>query len=71
MEFSSRLIFVAILLCSALLTSAAQDKGLPFNRYSWLTTHNSFALAGSKSATGSDLITPTNQQDTVTSQLQK
>ncbi|KAI0526751.1 hypothetical protein KFK09_002342 [Dendrobium nobile] len=105
MEFSSRLIFLAILLYSALLTGAAQvgdgcsrngdcgaglhcdscgaictrvkptdpesvDKGLPFNRYSWLTTHNSFALAGSKSATGSDLITPTNQQDTVTSQLQ-
>lgn len=44
-------------------------KELPFNKYSWLTTHNSFALAGAKSATGSDLITFTNQQDTVTAQL--
>ncbi|KAK8971349.1 PI-PLC X domain-containing protein [Platanthera guangdongensis] len=44
-------------------------KELPFNKYSWLTTHNSYALAGAKSATGSDLITFTNQQDTVTSQL--
>ncbi|XP_021824773.1 PI-PLC X domain-containing protein At5g67130-like [Prunus avium] len=44
-------------------------KGLPFNRYSWLTTHNSFAQAGVRSATGSLLVTPMNQNDTVTSQL--
>ncbi|KAI4386680.1 hypothetical protein MLD38_004592 [Melastoma candidum] len=30
-----------------------QRKGLPLNRYSWLTTHNSYALSGATSATGS------------------
>ncbi|XP_021753320.1 PI-PLC X domain-containing protein At5g67130-like [Chenopodium quinoa] len=44
-------------------------KGLPFNRYSWLTTHNSFARLGQKSATGAVILAPTNQQDSVTSQL--
>ncbi|XP_062101962.1 PI-PLC X domain-containing protein At5g67130 [Humulus lupulus] len=44
-------------------------KNLPFNKYSWLTTHNSFARAGDKSATGSFLVTPMNQEDTVASQL--
>ncbi|KAL5705693.1 hypothetical protein ACHQM5_023960 [Ranunculus cassubicifolius] len=40
-------------------------KGLPFNRYSWLTTHNSFAILGG----GSQNIAPKNQDDSVTSQL--
>ncbi|CAI0556900.1 unnamed protein product [Linum tenue] len=44
-------------------------KGLPFNRYTWLTTHNSFAMMGEKSATGSIILAPTNQQDSITSQL--
>jgi hypothetical protein len=44
-------------------------KGLPFNRYSWLTTHNSFALAGARSATGSIVIAPMNQEDTIVDQL--
>ncbi|OVA15842.1 Phospholipase C [Macleaya cordata] len=44
-------------------------KGLPFNRYSWLTTHNSFARLGQKSDTGSVIVAPTNQQDSITSQL--
>ena len=44
-------------------------KGLPFNRYSWLITHNSFARLGQKSATGSVILAPTNQQDSITSQL--
>lgn len=48
---------------------ASKVKGLPYNQYSWLTTHNSFALLGAKSATGSPLISPTNQEDSVTSQL--
>ncbi|KQJ94776.1 PI-PLC X domain-containing protein At5g67130 [Brachypodium distachyon] len=43
--------------------------GLPFNNYSWLTTHNSFALAGAASATGATLIAPANQEDSVTAQL--
>jgi len=42
--------------------------GLPFNEYAWLTTHNSSAM-GDLSATGSIILAPTNQQDTVTSQL--
>ncbi|KAB1214700.1 hypothetical protein CJ030_MR5G003265 [Morella rubra] len=44
-------------------------KGLPFNKYSWLTTHNSYALAGAKSATGASIVSPTNQEDSVTNQL--
>ncbi|GAB2227332.1 hypothetical protein Droror1_Dr00009149 [Drosera rotundifolia] len=43
--------------------------GLPFNKYSWLTTHNSYALSGETSATGSIIVSPTNQEDNVTSQL--
>ena len=46
-----------------------QGTGLPFNNYSWLTTHNSFALSGAVSATGAAIISPTNQEDTVTAQL--
>ncbi|XP_009147889.1 PI-PLC X domain-containing protein At5g67130 isoform X1 [Brassica rapa] len=44
-------------------------KGLPFNKYSWLTTHNSFARLGEVSKTGSVILAPTNQQDSITSQL--
>ncbi|PON70475.1 PLC-like phosphodiesterase [Parasponia andersonii] len=47
----------------------SQVKGLPFNRYSWLTTHNAFARLGQKSATGSLVLATTNQQDSITSQL--
>ncbi|KAK3013485.1 hypothetical protein RJ639_010304, partial [Escallonia herrerae] len=51
------------------LIPTSKVKGLPFNRYSWLTTHNSFALRGATSATGSPLLAPTNQEDSVTAQL--
>ncbi|XP_023517680.1 PI-PLC X domain-containing protein At5g67130-like isoform X1 [Cucurbita pepo subsp. pepo] len=51
------------------ISPTSKVKGLPFNRYSWLTTHNSFARYGEKSETGSFLLTPTNQEDTVTTQL--
>ncbi|KAL3382795.1 hypothetical protein AABB24_002346 [Solanum stoloniferum] len=44
-------------------------KGLPFNRYSWLTTHNSFAKLKAKSGTGGVILAPMNQQDTITEQL--
>lgn len=44
-------------------------KGLPFNNYSWLTTHNSFARTGSTSGTGSVLLAFTNQEDSITDQL--
>ncbi|KAL6651721.1 hypothetical protein ACP70R_010646 [Stipagrostis hirtigluma subsp. patula] len=43
--------------------------GLPFNKYSWLTTHNSFAVVGTKSPIGSAIISPPNQEDTVAAQL--
>ncbi|KAM7520463.1 hypothetical protein LguiB_019425 [Lonicera macranthoides] len=52
------------------LIPTSKVKGLPFNRYSWLTTHNSFALTGTKPPTGSALLAPTNQEDTITAQLQ-
>jgi hypothetical protein len=42
---------------------------LPFNKYAWLTTHNSFAIEGEPSATGSILKTNMNQEDSVTDQL--
>ncbi|XP_012079241.1 PI-PLC X domain-containing protein At5g67130 [Jatropha curcas] len=51
------------------LSPTSKVKGLAFNKYSWLTTHNSFALINSKSQTGTILLSPSNQEDTVTSQL--
>ncbi|XP_075521700.1 PI-PLC X domain-containing protein At5g67130-like isoform X2 [Primulina tabacum] len=52
------------------LIPTTKVKGLPFNKYSWLTTHNSYARTGSTSGTGSVLLSPTNQEDSVTNQLQ-
>jgi len=46
-----------------------QSTHLPFNKYAWLTTHNSFAIEGEPSATGSILKTNMNQEDSVTDQL--
>lgn len=51
------------------LIPTSKVKGLPFNRYSWLTTHNSFARLGEKSDTGSVILAPTNQQDSIADQL--
>ncbi|RRT54431.1 hypothetical protein B296_00035205 [Ensete ventricosum] len=50
-------------------TSGPGGNGLPFNRYAWLTTHNSFARLGQRSRTGTPVIAPENQQDSVTGQL--
>ncbi|XP_062091137.1 PI-PLC X domain-containing protein At5g67130-like [Humulus lupulus] len=47
----------------------SQVRGLPFNRYSWLTTHNAFAKLGQKSETGTPIVSAMNQQDSITSQL--
>ncbi|KAK8694732.1 hypothetical protein V6N13_072277 [Hibiscus sabdariffa] len=53
------------------LPPTSKVKGLAFNKYSWLTTHNSFALKGANSDTGSVIIAPTNQDDdSITHQLQ-
>ena len=46
-----------------------QVKGLPFNRYSWLVTHNSFSILGEPSHTGVERVTFYNQEDSVTNQL--
>lgn len=46
-----------------------QVNDLPFNKYTWLTTHNSFAILGAKSETGTPILAPTNQQGSITSQL--
>ncbi|XWS33600.1 hypothetical protein CRYUN_Cryun22dG0096900 [Craigia yunnanensis] len=51
------------------ISPTSKIEGLPFNQYSWLTTHNSFALKGAKSETGSAVISPTNQEDSITNQL--
>lgn len=52
------------------LGPTSKVNGLPFNRYTWLTTHNSFAVSGTKSPSGGMLLGPANQEDSVTSQLQ-
>ncbi|KAH6825976.1 PLC-like phosphodiesterases superfamily protein [Perilla frutescens var. hirtella] len=44
-------------------------KGLPYNSYTWLTAHNAFARLGAKSETGSIILSPQNQQDSITDQL--
>ncbi|WOG84646.1 hypothetical protein DCAR_0103830 [Daucus carota subsp. sativus] len=44
--------------------------GLPFDRYSWLTTHNSYAKTGSNSKTRTTILAPECQQDSITNQLQ-
>ncbi|KAJ6795459.1 PI-PLC X domain-containing protein [Iris pallida] len=45
------------------------NNSLPFNKYAYLTTHNSYAIEGEPSHTGLPRITFTNQEDTVTQQL--
>ncbi|KAG8642628.1 PI-PLC X domain-containing protein At5g67130 [Manihot esculenta] len=51
------------------LNPISKVKGLAFNKYSWLTTHNSYARTDAKSPAGTAIISPKNQEDTVTSQL--
>uniref|UniRef100_A0A7N0T1E5 PLC-like phosphodiesterase n=2 Tax=Kalanchoe fedtschenkoi TaxID=63787 RepID=A0A7N0T1E5_KALFE len=43
---------------------------LPFNKYAFLTTHNSFAISGESSHTGRPRFTLTNQDESVTEQLE-
>lgn len=42
---------------------------LPFNRYSWLTTHNSYATRGKNFSTSSHILGIINQEDSITDQL--
>lgn len=46
-----------------------QGTSLPFNKYSWLTTHNSFSIFGSSPQTGAPIVTFFNQEDSVLDQL--
>ncbi|VVA18197.1 Hypothetical predicted protein, partial [Prunus dulcis] len=71
-----KLVVIAILFGSTLFSGCSGAgkvvtvKTLPFNRYSWLTAHNSFAMLGTKSLiTGSNIIFGTNQMDGITAQL--
>ncbi|XP_039020540.1 PI-PLC X domain-containing protein At5g67130-like [Hibiscus syriacus] len=43
--------------------------GLPFNRYSWLLTHNSFSMLAAPTLPGVQRVTIYNQEDSVTNQL--
>ncbi|KAK6928064.1 hypothetical protein RJ641_006655 [Dillenia turbinata] len=45
------------------------NNSLPFNKYAFLTTHNSFAIDGEPPRTGVPRVTVTNQEDNVTQQL--
>ncbi|KAL5987899.1 hypothetical protein ACLOJK_035655 [Asimina triloba] len=46
-----------------------KNNSLPFNKYAFLTTHNAYANGNEPSHTGVPRIAPTNQEDTVTQQL--
>ncbi|CAN0864066.1 PI-PLC X domain-containing protein At5g67130 [Linum grandiflorum] len=43
--------------------------GLPFNKYTWLVTHNSFSIVDFPALPGVQRLTFYNQEDTVTNQL--
>ncbi|KAK9109244.1 hypothetical protein Sjap_017304 [Stephania japonica] len=43
--------------------------GLPFNKYTWLVTHNSFSIVNAPLLNGVQRVTFYNQEDTVTNQL--
>ncbi|CAL0314717.1 unnamed protein product [Lupinus luteus] len=47
----------------------AYNNSLPFNKYGFLTTHNSHAIEGEPSHTGVPRVTFNNQADKVTQQL--
>ncbi|KAF3597023.1 hypothetical protein DY000_02028047 [Brassica cretica] len=51
------------------LNPTSKVNGLPFNKYSWLTTHNSYSITSAKSTIGSFIISPRNQEDSITNQL--
>lgn len=46
-----------------------QNTSLPFNKYAYLATHNSFAIKGEHSRIGKPRVTFPNQEDTITEQL--
>ncbi|KAK4393208.1 PI-PLC X domain-containing protein [Sesamum angolense] len=78
-NISSPLTVVVVVVAAAalLLTTAAvacshgtcRNNSLPLNKYAFLTTHNAYAIEGEPYHTGVPRITLTNQEDTVTQQL--
>ncbi|KAF9663858.1 hypothetical protein SADUNF_Sadunf17G0095700 [Salix dunnii] len=50
-------------------TRVVSNNSLPFNKYAFLTTHNAYAIDGYPSHTGVPRITFTNQEDSITEQL--
>eukprot|EP00258_Populus_trichocarpa_P020680 XP_024436699.1 PI-PLC X domain-containing protein At5g67130 isoform X2 [Populus trichocarpa] len=55
--------------CPAGFSGSRCNNSLPFNKYAFLTTHNAFAIDGYPSHTGIPRITVTNQEDSITEQL--
>ncbi|PIN27178.1 hypothetical protein CDL12_00038 [Handroanthus impetiginosus] len=55
--------------CEAGFPGSRCNNSLPFNKYAFLTTHNAFAIEGEPSHTGVPRVTVTNQEDTITEQL--
>ncbi|KAG6768105.1 hypothetical protein POTOM_027002 [Populus tomentosa] len=59
------------LLLSSFMIAHAQINGLPFNKYTWLVTHNSFSIVDAPPLPGVQRLTFYNQEDTVTNQLRQ
>lgn len=53
------------------VSSFAQNFSLPFNKYAWITTHNAYAIVGETSILGVTIVSQKNQEDSITSQLNK
>ncbi|XP_057958631.1 PI-PLC X domain-containing protein At5g67130-like [Malania oleifera] len=51
------------------LEPTSKANSLPFNQYSWLTAHNSYSLLVAKPVVGPVLVSPRNQEDSVTNRL--
>lgn len=66
MDLKANAVMVLCLLCAI---GNGQVDGLPFNKYSWLVTHNSFSIVDFPPLAGVQRITVYNQEDTVTNQL--
>lgn len=56
-------------LCDFSLWVTLQVNGLPFNKYTWIVTHNSFSIVDAPPLPGVQRITFYNQEDSVTNQL--
>lgn len=53
------------------VSSFSQNFSLPFNKYAWITTHNAYAIVGETSLLGVTIVSQKNQEDSITSQLNK